>query len=88
MSPYKACSNSLSEIQNKSIIRHLRAFCKQPQQFHEFLPAISAGINCTVNTALGTTRILCFLAKNIVHLFALHYLTMNSHFEICHTQKD
>jgi hypothetical protein len=54
-SPYKACSNSLSEIQNKSIIRHLRAFCKQPQQFHEFLPAISAGINCTVNTALGTT---------------------------------
>jgi hypothetical protein len=52
-SPYKACSNSLSEIQNKSIIRHLRAFCKQPQQFHEFLPAITAGINCSVNSALG-----------------------------------
>jgi hypothetical protein len=51
----KACTNSLSELQNKSIIRHIRAFCKGPKQFHEFLPAICAGINCIVNTALGTT---------------------------------
>jgi hypothetical protein len=54
-SPYRPQTNSLSELQNKHIIRHLRAYCTDSTNFHEFLPAISAAINGNVNTALGTS---------------------------------
>jgi hypothetical protein len=53
-SPYRPQTNSLSELQSKHIIRHLRAYCTDSTNFHEFLPAIAAAINGNVNTALGT----------------------------------
>jgi transposase InsO family protein len=56
-SPYRPQTNSLSELRNKHIIRHLRAYCTDSTNFHEFLPAISAAINGTVITALGTSSI-------------------------------
>jgi hypothetical protein len=37
------------------ICSYFRAYCKDPKLFHEFLPAVCAGINCTVNTALRTS---------------------------------
>jgi hypothetical protein len=46
-------TNSLCEQQNKHILRHLRAFCTDRKNFHEFLPAICAAINGTVNSMLG-----------------------------------
>jgi hypothetical protein len=45
-------TNSLCEQQNKHILRHLRAFCTDRKNFHEFLPAICAAINGTVNSML------------------------------------
>jgi hypothetical protein len=56
-SPYRPQTNSLSELQNKHIIRHLRAYCTDSTNFHEFLPAIAAAINGNVNTALGTSSL-------------------------------
>jgi hypothetical protein len=54
-SPYRPQTNSLSELQNKHIIRQLRAYFTDSTNFHEFLPAISAAINESVNTALRTS---------------------------------
>jgi hypothetical protein len=63
-SPYRPQTNSLSELQNKHIIRHLRAYCTDSTNFHEFLPAISAAINGTVNTALGTSSFFILYGMN------------------------
>jgi hypothetical protein len=52
-SPYHPASNSMSEIQNKHILRILRAFCSDKKDFHLFLPTICAGVNATVVTSLG-----------------------------------
>jgi hypothetical protein len=63
-SPYRPQTNSLSELQNKHIIRHLRAYCTDSTNFHEFLPAISAAINGNVNTALGTSPFFILYGMN------------------------
>jgi hypothetical protein len=63
-SPYRPQTNSLSELQNKHIIRHLRAYCTDSTNFHEFLPAISAAINGNVNTALGTSSFFILYGMN------------------------
>jgi hypothetical protein len=69
-SPFCARTNSLTELQNKSVIRHLRAFCTASSTFHQFLPAIAAAINATTNLTLGvapflyyTQSIIAFLSK-------------------------
>jgi hypothetical protein len=54
----------LSELQNKHIIRHLRAYCTDSTNFHEFLPAIAAAINGNVNTALGTSPFFILYGMN------------------------
>jgi hypothetical protein len=54
-SPYRACTNSLSELQNKSIIKYLKAHCENKSNFWEFLPAISCAINSFSNGALGVS---------------------------------
>jgi hypothetical protein len=51
-SPYRAQTNSLSELQNKHIVRHLRAYCLATSQFPQYLPAVAAAINTTVNTTI------------------------------------
>jgi hypothetical protein len=53
ISSFRAQTNSLTELQNKSIIRHLRAFCTNSSTFHQFLLAIAAAINATINVTLG-----------------------------------
>jgi hypothetical protein len=63
-SPYRPQTNSLSELQNKHIIRHLRAYCTDSTNFHEFLPAIAAAINGNVNTALGTSSFFILYGMN------------------------
>jgi hypothetical protein len=63
-SPYRPQTNSLSELQNKHIIRHLRAYCTDSTNFHEFLPAIAAAINGNVNTALGTSPFFILYGMN------------------------
>jgi hypothetical protein len=63
-SPYRPKTNSLPELQNKHIIRHLRAYCTNSTKFHEFLPAISVAINGTVNTALGTSSFFILYGMN------------------------
>jgi hypothetical protein len=52
-SPFRPQTNSLTKLQNRSIVRHLRAFCTDSSTFHQFLPAISAAINGTTNITLG-----------------------------------
>jgi hypothetical protein len=54
-SPFRPQTNSLTELQNRSIVRHLRAFCTDSSTFHQFLPAISAAINGTTNVTLGVS---------------------------------
>jgi hypothetical protein len=54
-SPFRPQTNSLTKLQNKSIVRHLRAFCTDSSTFHQFLPAISAAINGTTNVTLGVS---------------------------------
>jgi hypothetical protein len=54
-SPFRPQTNSLTELQNRSIVRHLRAFCTDSSTFHQFLPAISAAINGTTNITLGVS---------------------------------
>jgi hypothetical protein len=51
-SPFRPQTNSLTELENRSIVRHLRAFCTDSSTFHQFLPAISAAINGTTNVTL------------------------------------
>jgi hypothetical protein len=63
-SPHRPQSNSLSKLQNKYIIRHLRAYCTDSTNFYEFLPAISAAINGNVNTALGTSPFFILYGMN------------------------
>jgi hypothetical protein len=63
-SPYRPQTNSWSQLQNKHIIRHLRAYCADSTNFHEFLPTISAAINGTVNTALGTSSFVILYDMN------------------------
>jgi hypothetical protein len=63
-SPYRPLTNSLSELQNKHIIRHLRAYCTDSTNFHEFLQAIAAAINGNVNTALGTSAFFILYGMN------------------------
>jgi hypothetical protein len=63
-SPDMPQTNSLSELQNKHIIRHLRAYCTDSTNFHEFLSAISAAINRTVNTGLGTASFFILYGMN------------------------
>jgi hypothetical protein len=48
-----AQTSSLTEQQNKWIIRHLRAFCTDSSTFHQLLTAIAAAINATTNITLG-----------------------------------
>ena len=48
-------TNGLCEAVNKSIIRHLRAYCHNKENFHEYLKVIEAAQNNSVNTALGTS---------------------------------
>jgi hypothetical protein len=52
-SPCRAQSNSLCELQNKHLIRHISAFAKDPSQFPQYLAAIAAGVNATLNLTLG-----------------------------------
>jgi hypothetical protein len=52
-SPYHPASNSLSEIQNKHILRILRAECSDKKDFHLYLPTICAGANALTSTALN-----------------------------------
>ena len=63
-SAYHPESNGLCEKNNQHIIRHLRAFCTDKKRFHEFLPAIAAGINGTVNSALGTSPFFVLFGQN------------------------
>jgi hypothetical protein len=63
-SPHRPQTNSLSQLQNKHIIRHLRAYCTDSTNFHEFLPAIAAAINGNVNTALGTSSFFILYGMN------------------------
>jgi hypothetical protein len=52
-SPYHPATNSLSEIQNKHILRILRAECSDKKDFHLYLPTICAGANALTSTALN-----------------------------------
>jgi hypothetical protein len=52
-SPYHPATNSMSEIQNRHIVRVLRAYCTDKKQFHEFLPTIAIGVNASSNLPLG-----------------------------------
>jgi hypothetical protein len=52
-SPYRAQTNSLAALQNKHMIRHLSAFAKDSSQFPQYLAAIAAGVNASVNITLG-----------------------------------
>jgi RNase H-like domain found in reverse transcriptase/Reverse transcriptase (RNA-dependent DNA polymerase)/Integrase zinc binding domain/gag-polyprotein putative aspartyl protease/Integrase core domain len=54
-SPYHARTNGLCEALNKYIVKGIRIHCYHKENFHEFLPLIAAGINNTVNTALGVS---------------------------------
>jgi hypothetical protein len=54
-SPFRPQITSLTELENKSIMRHLRAFCTDSSTFHQFLPAILAAINGTTNVTLGVS---------------------------------
>lgn len=53
IAPYRAQTSSLYKLQNKHIIRHLRAYCRSPLQFPQYLPAIAAAVNTTTNITLG-----------------------------------
>jgi hypothetical protein len=59
-SPYRACTNSLSELQNKSIIKYLEAHCENKSNFWEVLTAISCTINSFSNDALGVSLYFVF----------------------------
>jgi Integrase zinc binding domain len=54
-SPYHPQTNGLSEMKCKHVVRHLRAFCPDKANFHEFLPTIAAAANATYNSALGAS---------------------------------
>jgi hypothetical protein len=54
-SPYRPQTNSLSELTNKHLIRHLRAYCSDPKQFAQYLPAIAAAVNAIVIENLGVS---------------------------------
>jgi hypothetical protein len=52
-SPYRAKINSLAELENKHWIRHIAAYASDPSQFPQYLAAIAAGINGSVNLKTG-----------------------------------
>jgi hypothetical protein len=52
-SSYRAQSNSLAELSNKNLIQHISAYANDPSQFPQYLAAISAGVNASVNVTLG-----------------------------------
>ena len=52
-SAYHPNSNSLVELQNRSLIRHLRAHCEDKSKFADFLPTIASAVNATVQTTTG-----------------------------------
>jgi hypothetical protein len=52
-SAYHPATNLLSEIQNKHILRILRAECSDKKDFHMYLLTICAGANALTSTALN-----------------------------------
>ena len=65
-SPFWPRSNSTAELVNKSILRHIKAFCDDKTDFARHLPAIAAGINTTYNCTTQVTPYFCCFGKNYV----------------------
>jgi hypothetical protein len=63
-SPYRAKVNSLAELQNKNLIRHISAYASDPSQFPQYLAAIAAGVNTSVNLTLGVAPYYVLYGKN------------------------
>jgi hypothetical protein len=65
-SPYWPRTNLTAELVNKSMIRHIKAFCEGKTDFSRHLLAIAAGINTTYSCTTKVTPYFCCFGKNYV----------------------
>jgi hypothetical protein len=54
-SPYRPNCNEATELRNLHIIRHLRAYCDNTEEFDKFLPSIACANNAIHNVTLQTS---------------------------------